>query len=322
MNKIFTVSFFLLNTLVNSQIFIVTDEKKNTIPNVKAINENGEIVGISDLNGKLNILKLSSDDLELFHTDYQTKFFNSKLSNDTLILKKFKTKDIDEVVILNQSKKYLNLYAYFISYQLINDTPQSYSDGIILYSINTKTQKIHKTKIIKQRLLKNVDFLNRFYKENPNRTFSVGSNIYPLSFYEELINSNNVKIENDKIQIKEKNYTINNENNLTVNIVYNSPLKTKKQSILGLKSEVTNHNITESFKSTTFKLKDLKSIAKYYTSKISQKGFAYKYELVQNIYIIKPEFSDNEEPSFNTIDDFQNLLPKNIQSLINKKILR
>ncbi|WHF52591.1 hypothetical protein QGN23_04760 [Chryseobacterium gotjawalense] len=74
---------------------------------------------------------------------------------------------------------------------------------------------------------------------------------------------------------------------------YNSPLKTKKQSILGLKSEVTNHYITESFTGTNFKLKDLKSIAKYYTSKISQKGFSYKYELVQNIYIIKPEFSDN-----------------------------
>ena len=322
MNKIFILSFVFLNTLFNSQIFIVTDENKNTIPNVKAINEKGEIVGISDLNGKLNISKHSSSNLELFHADYQINFINSDLNNDTIILKKFGTKDIDEVVILNQSKKYLNLYAYFISYQLINNTPQSYSDGIIVYTINTKTQKIRKTKIIKQRLLKNIDFLNRFYKENPNRTFNVGSNIYPFSFYEELLNSNTIKIENDKIQIKGKDYRITNENDLTINIVYNSPLKTKKQSILGLKSEVTNHYITESFKSTNFKLKDLKSIAKYYTSKISQKGFTYKYELVQNIYIIKPEFSDNEETSFTKIDDFQDLIPGNIQSLIDKNILK
>ncbi|QOW09850.1 hypothetical protein Q73A0000_05475 [Kaistella flava (ex Peng et al. 2021)] len=322
MNKKFALSFFLFNIFVNSQIFMVMDEEKMTIPNVKAINENGEIVGISDLNGKLNIAEHPSNNLELFHADYQISFINSKLNNDTIILKKFKTKDIDEVVISNQSKKYLNLYAYFISYQLINNTPQSYSDGIIVYTINTKTQKIRKTKIIKQRLLKNVDFLNRFYKENPNRTLSVGSNIYPFSFYEELLNSNNVKIENDKIQIKEKDYTITNENNLTINIVYNSPLKTKKQSILGLKSEVTDHYITESFKSTNFKLKDLKSIAKYYTSKISQKGFSYKYELVQNIYIVRPEFSDAEETSLITMDDYQNLIPENIQSLINKNILK
>lgn len=322
MNKIFVFAFILINIFIKAQNLIIVDENKKAIPNVKALSENGEIIGISDLNGNLKLSNNNFKNLELFHNNYNLSFVNPKSMNDSIILKDLNVKNIDEVIIKSQNKKYLNLYAFFISYQLINNIPQSYTDGIIIYTLNTKSQKIKKEKIIKQRFFKNIEFLNQFYKENPNKTFSVGSNIVPFSFYEELINSNDVKLENNNIQVFEKNYKIDNDKNLTIDIEYNSLANTKKQSLFGLKSEVTNHNVTEVFKSSTLTLKDLKSISKYYKSNITQKDYSYKYELVQNIYTIKPEYNDNDEIISDTAEEFQNLIPDNIKSLINEQKLK
>lgn len=322
MKKKWLIGLLWINIFANAQNFTIVDSRKKAIPNVKAISENGEIVGISDLNGFLKISNSNFEKLELFHTNYNSDFLTPKSAKDSVILQDLKINNIDEVVIKKQAKKYLNLYAYFISYQLIDGNPQSYNDGIIVYTLNAKTQKLKKEKIIKQRLLKNVDFLNQFYTKNPNRTFSVGSDIRPLTFYEELINLGDVKSENGDIKVREKDFRIDKNKNLSIDIEYNSPEHTKKQALFGLKSEITNHSVTEIFKNQNLDLKDLKSIAKYYKSKISQKDFSYNYELVQNIYIIKPEYNDNDEIIFDTKNDFQNLIPDNIKYLINEKILR
>lgn len=313
---IFLFAFF------NGQEITVIDESKHVITNVKAINEDGEIIGITDLKGNINLNNKNFKELEFFHSDYNSLKLHTIINKDSITLQNIKTNNIEEVLIQKNDKKYLNLYAFFISYQLIDETPQSFTDGIIVYTINTKTKKLKKTKILNQRILKNIDFLNKFYKENPNRTFSVGSNITPLTFYEELINSNDIKIENNQIIFFKPNYTIQKSPNLKLTLEYNSPLNTKKQSLLGLKSEVTNHTISEIFKGSEMNLKDLQSISKYYKSKISQKDFSYQYELIQDIYIFKPEFTDNEEISNFDNSIFTNQIPETIKKLIQEKTLK
>ena len=91
---------------------------------------------------------------------------------------------------------------------------------------------------------------------------------------------------------------------------------------MGLKSEVTNHTISEIFKGSEMNLKDLQSISKYYKSKISQKDFSYQYELIQDIYIFKPEFTDNEEISNFDNSIFTNQIPETIKKLIQEKTLK
>lgn len=318
----FSFLVFLFFTLSSGQVLTVTDNYKNGVSNAKAINENGEVLGISDLKGKINLKNKAFTKLEFFHPDYNSEIINSIKDNDTIILKNIPINPIEEVVIQNKNKKYLRLYASFISYQLINETPQSFTDGVIVYTINPKTQKIKNTKILNQRILKNLDFLNKFYQENPNRTFSIGSNITPLSFYEELINSNDVKVENNKIIFSKNNYSSEKSPNLKLNIEYNSPSNIKKQSLFGLKSETTNHSITETFKGSEMNLKDLKSISKYYKSNITQKGFSYQYELIQDIYVFKSESTDNEEINSENNESFDNMLPEIIKKLIKEKILK
>ena len=292
-------SFFYI--IFSSQV-VINSKNKQPISNVATLSKNGQILGVSDKDGKITISTkeneyrvLDSDTIELTHTNFETQ---------RMIWKKFKSQatfslnpveNIEEVVVYAQNPNYLVLRAYFISYQLIDDTPQSFSDGIIEYYISLSKNKIINYNILETRIYKNTAFIYDFYKKMGNTTLSMGSQILPFSFNEEVLlnrwNDFNIT-QDDKIKLKDKiigNIEKNN-NSSNIFIEYYTPSRIREQSLLGMSSKVVNYNISESFYSDDPSIKNIQSISKYYKSFITQKKNSFKYELIQNVQILGRKF--------------------------------
>ena len=307
MKKYFIIICTFFYYIISSQIIISNKINNKPIPNVTALSIKGQILGVSDKEGKINNstiekeFKISdADTIELNHTNFEKQRVTWKELKSKSIFLLEPVVNIDEVVISAKNPKYLVLKSYFISYQLIDNTPQSFSDGIIEYYILLSKNKIVNYNILETRIYKNIPFINEFYRKIGNTTLSIGSQILPFNFNEEvLLNRWNDFEINQNNEIKLKNEMIghieNNKNNSNIFIEYFTPLRIRKQSLLGMSSQIANYNVSESFSSTTPLIKNIQTISKYYESFITQKKNNFKYELIQNVQILEKKFLTKED---------------------------
>jgi len=185
-----------------------------------------------------------------------------------------------------------------LSYQLIDNKAQSFSDGIIEYYIDLKKNKIKDYNIKYSRLFKNRKYLSELKKSKPKAISMLGSNILPFSFKEEILLN---EWENKKLEFTEildKNWVgnINNhKDNSNITIEYYTPKNPRTISLLGLKTIVDHHLIREKFNSKKPKIEKLESIAKYYSSEMEKNGDKISYELEQDFFVNHFQYLNKEQ---------------------------
>lgn len=280
------IIFFTIGTQhVTGQTRFIDEESKNGIPNIKLIGENGVILGLTDDNGTFYLSNKNKElspkiKLEIYHPDYQY----SVIHKEDIDKKKFiflkKAKPIDEIIIT--AKKiydYTVLKGYYMSYNLIDDVPVSFSDGIIEYFIPNKKLASVKSQLISCRYFVNEDFIKNYKKIKSGLTsIEIDGNILPFNFDDEILVNDwqNISINNE--DLLRKNIKIGNiksdDENITLNLVYNTPTNTEIKKLLGIQSEIINHTQIERFKKTENKalnIKNLLFVSRYYNNIITNK---------------------------------------------------
>ena len=306
-NYFFIICFLSFGTAHSQTIFSNTTKKP--ISNATLISKTGQILGISNKEGNILDFNLigntqisSSDTIEIFHTNFETQELTWSNFKNNPILYLNPVQDIEEVVLNAKNPDFVVLKSYYISYQIIDNEPQSFSDGIIEYYISLSKNKIVDYNILESRIFKNVPLINEHYKKLGSTTLSVGSKIQPFNFHEEILlnrwgdftfsKTNEIRLKKDFIGKIEKN-----ENSSNIFVEYYTPSRIKEQRMLGLSSKITNYNVSEKFSELTPSIKSIVSLSKYYKSFISQKKIDFKYELIQNVQVL--------EKKFLTTDDFK-----------------
>jgi hypothetical protein len=300
MKKAYSFLFLLLYTLLFAQVQFVNQTNQQPISNVTLLSGKGEIIGVSNIDGNINISEITrdinikdTDTIEIYHTDFESQkiIWNKIRTNYKIYLNPYPVIEIQEIVFTPKSHDYLVLKGYFVSYQLIDNVPQSFNDGIIEYYINIPKEKFSNFNVLENRVFKNTEYLKTLY-EKKGPVPSVGSNIRPFNFTEEFLLKNKkidgIVSENKKIKI-----TKNGDFQMLF-VEYYTPEKPKEQSVLGIKSKILNYNISESFQNE-ISVKNLSNISKYYMSNISRKYQTIKYELIQNFYVLEKKYISSEE---------------------------
>lgn len=287
---------FLINTAA-AQVFI-NELTKNAIPNVTLLSKEGKVIQVSDKNGAVtsSVMEtkfglIGSDTIEFVHPNFIGKKMGWKSFKNQKKIELTPITALDEVVLIGNSRDYIVLKAYFMSYQIIDDTPQSFSDGLIEYYLSPNRNKIIDFNILQTRVFKNDSYIREFNKKVGHHTLNIGSSIQPFNFKEELLLNrwkdfdftprDKIILKKDTIGFRERNI-----NNSQIFVAFYTPKRNKTQSVLGITSKVENYIIGETFNHPTPSVEELKNISKYYQSYITQKKITFKYELIQNIQIL------------------------------------
>ncbi|WP_312067536.1 hypothetical protein [Empedobacter sp.] len=297
-------------------------DTKQPINNVSAFDKDGRIINLSNNKGYLLLNNISN--VELFHPDYEKLNLETSKKDTVYLTPLIPSITLSDVIIDVKSHEYIHIYSYFYSYQLINDYPQAFTDGIIVYTINKKN-KLVSQEVLKSRSLKNRSVINEFYSKNKGVTFNIGSEPPAFSFKEELIVNNVISV---KKNVLNKKAIINqNDNIINLNINYVEKDNPINKSLFGLKSSIISFNISESFSnSNNLNFQNLKSIQKFYNSKISQKKSSYDYKLIQNISVLKikpsnTKFKDDKSYDDIVLNKYLYLIPENISKIIYENVL-
>ena len=170
--KIIAILFIsLLSATVKGQIYLRDKNTRNPISNAHLLTDKGQLLGLSDLEGKTHIFPV--------YNNYQGKVVIEHLSydSDSVDLKELidsgsvylspKINQLPEVVV-TQLKEYdfIVLKGYYRSYQLNDQTPVYYSDGIIEYLIPKDEKGKVRYKILHNRSFKNNNYINVKNKKN------------------------------------------------------------------------------------------------------------------------------------------------------------
>ena len=306
MKKYYILNCIFIFGIINAQTFL-NNVNKQIVPNVTVLSKLGQVLGVSNKEGKIDFQKIEtdfepigSDSIEIIHSNFENQKMTWKGLKDKSIILLEPINDIEEVILTAKNPEYLILKSYFISYQLIDNEPQSFSDGVIEYYVSLTKNKIIDYNILSTRIYKNIPVINNLYKKLGNTTLSIGSRIEPFNFYEEILLNRwkefnlsvdkEIKLKDNIIGSVEK---IGNKSNVFVE--YYTPTRYKEQSLLGMSSKIENYNITENFSLEKPDIKNLLKISKYYKSFITQKKVNFKYELIQNVQVLEKKFLSKEE---------------------------
>lgn len=301
---IFSLTFFFI--IVKSQVRFV-NEFGRSISGVNCLSQKGLILFVSDIEGEINVATIQKefnptekDSIEIIHPDFENKKITWKDLKTSKEIQLYAVKNIAPVIIVAKSTGILLLRTYFTSYQLIDNTPQSFSDGIIEYYISLPNKKLINYNIVENRVFKNSFFIEELNKKKGRTSLNIGSSITPFDFNEELLlnNLNKFQIENDK-DIKLKNQIVGNintgNNQSNIYVEFYSAERTRENSLLGMKSLIQNYSISESFSSKDYNsISKLNHLSKYYKSFITQNKITMKYELMQNLAVLEAKILSKE----------------------------
>jgi hypothetical protein len=152
-------------TSVFSQFQIIDKSTNLPIPFVNVLSINGKLIDISDINGLINIERIisnlnkeKSDSIEFSHLSYhRNKIKFSPLLENTKIYLIQNEIQLNEAQVIAEMPDFLVLKGFFRSYQLDNNVPKAYMDGIVEYFIPLKS----KLKSFKINLIENRTFRNK-----------------------------------------------------------------------------------------------------------------------------------------------------------------
>jgi len=297
MRKVLTLIFLLISglCLTQNQILIKDIETNFTISNVHIINDNGELLLVSDRNGKIVLNNLNttfSNNLTLRHIGYE----NYTVSKDILLKSKTvflipKVMQLKEFEVSNKKPYYLKVKGYYRIYQTNNKVPYYYTDGIINYYIPVKKRKKRVHIVVDEyRIFYNDSLYRKTLNEKRSSSIGIGEAKYP--YLTKSLYSYDLKravIKGDFIVVKQDTFGSihNNYDNKTiivsVDLLAKDSIKTLK--MFGYEQNLYQNSFIEVYKDSI----DRRNLLSF--SKNRKLSLTHKRERDTTIYNIITEFT-------------------------------
>jgi len=293
-----------------SQTQFLNKDSNEAIPNVKVFNEEGKILSVSSSTGISHFKNNNhseNDTVNIFHSNFETKYlpYGDLLKRNRILLDPSEYENLEEVVITSKNPRYLKVTGYYISYQLIDNRPQSFTDGIIEYFIDTKESKIKDYNIKESRIFKDRNYINELKKVKPKAVSMLGSNLLPFTFEEEILLNEWKNRDETFSEILDEDWVGNIENKndgSILTIEYSTPENPRTVSLLGLKTVIHHHLIQEEFSSIEPKIANIKRVTKYFSSEREKKKEKINYELEQDFFVSSSLYINKEKFKLETSD--------------------
>lgn len=182
MNKIILIiSILFLATSIKGQVLLIDSITNEPIVGANIYSNNVLSLGVSDINGIININNSNSDKILIQHISYENKEISIQILNKskTIILTP-RNIQLDSIVI--QSPKnydYVVLKGYFRTYDIFNNNPRYFYDGIIEYYIPIRNEGKVYHKLLEYRFFQNKESVSE-YIQVFGKTFSDPPKIFSL----------------------------------------------------------------------------------------------------------------------------------------------
>lgn len=260
---VFLTFLFFATTLCFSQIQLLDKLSNEPIPFAHIISPGGMLVSTSDINGvfaKSDLLNIKGSGIFIIqHISYN----NTTVNSDTLLKAKklyMQTREnaLNEVTVINKKADYLVLKGYFQSYQLDNNTPKYYADGIVEYYIPVDKGNSLKFRLIECRSYKNETMIEAEKKRTTTVSMVVAGVPYieSKSLLEDLDKKCKIKtINNEKVIMVDTSIVGGIARNSTLNttqvfIDLVAPQKEISHSLFNYTSRNMKQFMTENYAST------------------------------------------------------------------------
>lgn len=327
-----SIFFLLIYGQLFCQIKIIDSKTKKPIPYVHIISENGILLGLSDIKGFIDIDKISDEfilqednAIEISHISYHKK----QIQWGVLVKNKSLELEVNEItlnaVTVSAKKRtpdYLVLKGYFRSYQLDNNTPKAYMDGIVEYFIPLHNKnKSLKVKVLENRTFRNSELFETKVKSKGIYTATTGDRTGPpyienntalneLKNYS-LIDSTKfnckILVDNDTIGVFQHDTLLNS---FVINIDITSPERAYSRSLLNYMTKFVNFSISERYaskKSEWNEKSNLLTRTEYRKQFVSHRKVTkypikveslHEFYVLETNYISKSEFKEKKVSSF------------------------
>ncbi len=296
----YTLLLYFIFSLILIKAQTITFISQNTnlpLPKVSVFGIDGNILAISDIEGKIDKSLISKD-----QENFQLIFENESIATlpysafENSILKlNDRTKNIEPVIIKNgKPAKYIIITGNFTSYVTLNKKLSCYADGIVSYVFEQKSGKLKSTNVLQYRIytLKNAT--------NEKKNTSTWA-------YESFLKVPELKKAGDLEAYKSKKATIKNlqTNDKDVVEIGGSALSEKEFGILGYRFYDFNMLLGISFEKNS--KKQLRNLLDFYTKtnlKLRHKSEENYNQIISynNFYTTEIDFSDDkniEDVKFN-----------------------
>lgn len=314
MKNLYCTLFLIMNSvfLSHGQHLIKDSFSNEKIAFVEIYSDNGNLIGITDINGLLSIdLKnkitaINSKYLILVNSFYENKVVEiNDFKNESVFKMEPIVNELKEVVISpkKNQNKYLILRTYVRSLQINNDKIHYYIDGIVEYYISLKSKKV------KMKFLSNRSFENKSIKQLKEKGLKVHFQITGAPMLHQFLNYNNLKenynFQNTgaeiKITSKEENslkgnfFMNNNGTNLSLGIITNDKPKIMKG--LGVENILFNYSVKSLFNTANFEEIDFdnllyfKEIRSYVIKNKKDKNFQ-KVDGIHEVFVLDYRYSE------------------------------
>jgi len=308
----FSILFFFLYTyqIASGQVRLIDRGTGVPIPYAQLISKGGLLVGISNIHGVVNLKNIrrfalaDSDTIDIEHISYK----NLKIRLDSLknVDKIYLSENqilLPEIKIVPKTKAptILVLKGYFRSYQLENNIPKYFTDGIVEYFIKPNERGLLRMKVLQHRSYRNV----KLVKLVKNRTVTVSMvaagvpYIYKSTILKELDKSYSIKkVSTFYDKICKDNASVGTIflskplNRIQVNIDLIRPEKSKTHKLFNYISRITNIDITGNYSYepllslTKEDLLSRKEFRRIYFKHKKDKKFT-KIDIIDEFYVMK-----------------------------------
>ena len=204
---------------------------KNPIDNVLIFNKSGKYLGKTDLDGKFEKNQIENlTDFVILHSAIKTDTITlSNIVNDEIAVKQIREQPVTKIYKNNSNKEFIIIKGFFTIYNTADGVLTNYTDGIVQYIIDKKTNE-YKNYVIQE--YRNFSYKDRYLQENaPLITFS-GITQFPVLDNIEAIKKSkdfgkNLKTSQNQLVIRKSNDSIKNEYNREIELKFDLFLSNK-----------------------------------------------------------------------------------------------
>ena len=265
------IFLFLLNSYFTVGQLVILDKKdRSPIPFVHFLSTKGNLIATSNLEGIVVFNENHDNDtISVQHLSYhklKTSIGNLKIK-DTIFLEE-KVNLLSEVIIKpRNNRSVIVLKGYFRSYEINDNTPKFYTDGIVEYYIKRNNVKM---KLLDYRAYENEELVKR-EKQRTNMVVMRLATVPRINHntIRDAIKTKKYTIENvaaDIMEIRKESSvvgTIKHDNSLniiTLNMDFIKPNDSNSKTLFNYTSKIVNNVLTEIYSNENNDKISIKSI--------------------------------------------------------------
>lgn len=308
---IFLLLFLFINT-TKGQVHLIDSISREPIVGANIYSNEGKSLGISDINGVVNVSRLSNSSLDkvlIQHISYNSKEVSAQIfSEASTVLLVPRSVQMDSVVLQHVNNyDYVILKGYFRTYDLFNNKPKYFYDGIVEYYIPIKNNKRVYHKVLAYRLFENQESLNE-YVEIFGKLFLEPPKLFTVKkeSYLDYVSKDCVFVEkNDKIEIMRNGLSMGfiqktKTNNTQIYFDKVPPHSKISRSFFRLKGELYRGLIVENYFGENIKKPSLVNLISKTRSSIGsvQRKKAHGFipmEMFEEFYVLERTYLLNKD---------------------------